>query len=105
MPSSISPVPLSAQFRHVFEVEDPASVVDGVITTRADDGVVVFVNGVEVGRANMGQGSLHNNSYATVAPQTATAVANPVRSEEHTSELQSRGHLVCRLLLEKTKNY
>src|SRR5690625_6170482 len=28
----------------------------------------------------------------------ATAV---VRSEEHTSELQSRGHLVCRLLLEK----
>src|SRR5690625_5456613 len=26
------------------------------------------------------------------------------RSEEHTSELQSRGHLVCRLLLEKKKN-
>src|SRR5690625_6223459 len=25
----------------------------------------------------------------------------PSRSEEHTSELQSRGHLVCRLLLEK----
>src|SRR2546422_7565134 len=27
-----------------------------------------------------------------------------VRSEEHTSELQSRLHLVCRLLLEKKKN-
>src|SRR3989442_2466790 len=27
-----------------------------------------------------------------------------LRSEEHTSELQSRPHLVCRLLLEKTKN-
>src|SRR5439155_16524502 len=27
------------------------------------------------------------------------------RSEEHTSELQSRGHLVCRLLLEKTKQF
>src|SRR5690625_5452697 len=26
---------------------------------------------------------------------------NTYRSEEHTSELQSRGHLVCRLLLEK----
>src|SRR5690625_6821310 len=26
------------------------------------------------------------------------------RSEEHTSELQSRGHLVCRLLLEKNKH-
>src|SRR5690348_18018670 len=28
----------------------------------------------------------------------------PVRSEEHTSELQSPVHLVCRLLLEKKKN-
>src|SRR5207253_8591905 len=28
-------------------------------------------------------------------------LAVAVRSEEHTSELQSRGHLVCRLLLEK----
>src|SRR5439155_27060024 len=30
--------------------------------------------------------------------------ASPARSEEHTSELQSRGHLVCRLLREKYKN-
>src|SRR5207253_10961728 len=30
-------------------------------------------------------------------------VALAGRSEEHTSELQSRGHLVCRLLLEKKK--
>src|SRR2546422_6254686 len=31
------------------------------------------------------------------------AARPPVRSEEHTSELQSRLHLVCRLLLEKKK--
>src|SRR5690625_6348271 len=30
-------------------------------------------------------------------------MAKNKRSEEHTSELQSRGHLVCRLLLEKKK--
>src|SRR6266699_5599009 len=29
----------------------------------------------------------------------------PPRSEEHTSELQSRPHLVCRLLLEKKKHH
>src|SRR3989440_1599650 len=29
----------------------------------------------------------------------------PIRSEEHTSELQSRSDLVCRLLLEKKKNH
>src|SRR5690625_954380 len=33
-------------------------------------------------------------------PATTITVYN-LRSEEHTSELQSRGHLVCRLLLEK----
>src|SRR5690625_5705233 len=31
------------------------------------------------------------------------AQTSAFRSEEHTSELQSRGHLVCRLLLEKKK--
>src|SRR2546429_4148910 len=33
----------------------------------------------------------------------ASAVSPTARSEEHTSELQSRLHLVCRLLLEKKK--
>src|SRR3712207_7923559 len=42
-----------------------------------------------------------------VAFTTATAfrrAGQPRRSEEHTSELQSRQYLVCRLLLEKKKN-
>src|SRR5436305_8657382 len=34
---------------------------------------------------------------------TSVASGSPPRSEEHTSELQSRPHLVCRLLLEKKK--
>src|SRR3712207_7959417 len=36
-------------------------------------------------------------------PQGATFTASKFRSEEHTSELQSRQYLVCRLLLEKKK--
>src|SRR5258708_12358628 len=36
-------------------------------------------------------------------PLLVTAISNH-RSEEHTSELQSPDHLVCRLLLEKKKN-
>ena len=35
--------------------------------------------------------------------QLVSAPLNPFRSEEHTSELQSRQYLVCRLLLEKKK--
>src|SRR5690625_6870033 len=48
--------------------------------------------------------------WALFLGMTATAIIVPLtmkgtrwRSEEHTSELQSRGHLVCRLLLEKKK--
>src|SRR3712207_7533976 len=40
---------------------------------------------------------------ARVSVLSATRSAPP-RSEEHTSELQSRQYLVCRLLLEKKKN-
>src|SRR2546430_6317130 len=37
-------------------------------------------------------------------PLPDPAVGTTVRSEEHTSELQSQSNLVCRLLLEKKKN-
>src|SRR2546429_6046725 len=42
----------------------------------------------------LGSGEIHLERQRVVA-----------RSEEHTSELQSRLHLVCRLLLEKKKKY
>src|SRR3712207_8449244 len=38
---------------------------------------------------------------SAVAIDDAPANCTPIRSEEHTSELQSRQYLVCRLLLEK----
>src|SRR5258708_14921370 len=37
--------------------------------------------------------------------RAASLICAARRSEEHTSELQSPDHLVCRLLLEKKKNY
>src|SRR5207253_7753969 len=53
-----------------------------------------------------GRSNVFNVDYGDFAPRFSIAW-NPsygsgfLRSEEHTSELQSRGHLVCRLLLEK----
>src|SRR5439155_25600097 len=46
----------------------------------------------------------HNNGDAVVRYDQLADRWLIVRSEEHTSELQSRGHLVCRLLLEKKKS-
>src|SRR5258707_1516282 len=43
------------------------------------------------------------NSWPTAMMETSKAASRD-RSEEHTSELQSRQYLVCRLLLEKKKN-
>src|SRR5690625_5631460 len=43
-----------------------------------------------------------NNIFIPYLDQQQKTVRQ-IRSEEHTSELQSRGHLVCRLLLEKKK--
>src|SRR5690606_29444674 len=37
-------------------------------------------------------------------PLLPQSIAHPLRSEEHTSELQSRDNLVCRLLLEKKED-
>src|SRR5258708_5068626 len=43
------------------------------------------------------------NRRATLQRRNITGYAQQARSEEHTSELQSPDHLVCRLLLEKKK--
>src|SRR5207253_3266140 len=47
---------------------------------------------------------LRSVSEVTSAPSMPHGTTRSNRSEEHTSELQSRGHLVCRLLLEKKKH-
>src|SRR3712207_9573692 len=43
------------------------------------------------------------STIGNFAPADAVALLQRARSEEHTSELQSRQYLVCRLLLEKNK--
>src|SRR3712207_7457320 len=52
-------------------------------------------------RAPLGAASL---SVEVFDAHVRVQLAQAVRSEEHTSELQSRQYLVCRLLLEKKKN-
>src|SRR5215510_16256174 len=49
-------------------------------------------------------GTVSQATRSTGRPSRAPIMSHSqTRSEEHTSELQSRGHLVCRLLLEKKK--
>src|SRR2546430_4413680 len=73
----------------------------------------LFRSGIH--RGEVGEGAAHVDADPVHAAQTGrrsapgsgwTSKALSVRSEEHTSELQSQSNLVCRLLLEKKKkNY
>src|SRR2546423_14430200 len=48
---------------------------------------------------------LVSNTVGSSWPRSVTTIWRMGRSEEHTSELQSLAYLVCRLLLEKKKNF
>src|SRR5690606_40826776 len=52
-------------------------------------------------RPRVQTGSPPQPPYATLPTDRVQGTESPARSEEHTSELQSRENLVCRLLLEK----
>src|SRR5215813_8846409 len=62
-----------------------------------------YVTDLEAGRRHPSPEILARIAEELTLPQ-AELEALDTRSEEHTSELQSRPHLVCRLLLEKNKN-
>src|SRR3712207_7174194 len=58
---------------------------------------------IAVPAARRGGGPIGQAAWTTSRRGPPVRVARSVRSEEHTSELQSRQYLVCRLLLEKKK--
>src|SRR3712207_7312212 len=72
-------------------------------------GVRLVAVRVLVGREQRGLDRLEDRLERDVlvaldGAQRGDVDVHPARSEEHTSELQSRQYLVCRLLLEKKKN-
>src|SRR5438552_18558336 len=66
--------------------------VNSVVPARGGDVVKLYLVRQRMDEAN----------YPTLG---ATLAVETLRSEEHTSELQSPDHLVCRLLLEKKNNF
>src|SRR3712207_7936134 len=64
---------------------------------------VAFTSSVTLSVSSSTSGSSTATASPTFLSHCAT-VASDTRSEEHTSELQSRQYIVCRLLLEKKKN-
>src|SRR5207253_5254071 len=91
-----------------FEIRDLRGTVEGREILK---GISLDVNKGEVhavmgphgsGKSTLSHTLMGHPNYTVTSGEVIFKGKN-LRSEEHTSELQSRGHLVCRLLLEKKK--
>src|SRR5699024_12683728 len=100
----LRPPPRSTLFPYTTLFRSAADAVD----ERAyyNNPLAADAGGESEGNADVGPGAdAADRSPATVPAMPAAPAPGvvPLRSEEHTSELQSRFDLVCRLLLEKKK--
>lgn len=69
---------LAAYFRKSFTIDDVGAFASYTLTTRADDGVAIYLNGEELVRQNLPTGTLTPTTYASSARSTSTALAAPV---------------------------
>src|SRR5690625_1104363 len=91
------------------QAEQSAGVIDQEAIDRINATLSGFVDsGNLVGASALireGEREVYFNAFGMADREADVPMARDtivqIRSEEHTSELQSRGHLVCRLLLEK----
>src|SRR2546429_914498 len=88
---------------HLFFFNDTATT--EIYTLSLHDALPISGGGVLADRVAQFAMAAREALASGIAVNNPAAFAAALRSEEHTSELQSRLHLVCRLLLEKKKNY
>src|SRR5690625_7030862 len=107
-PALVDPQRVAAARSHMPDAGDIADTAD-VLGMLSDPGRLKMLVALREGELCVGDltavagGSPSGVSHALQLLRAHRVVAAR-RSEEHTSELQSRGHLVCRLLLEKKKH-
>ena len=86
---------ITSYHRTSFDVSDPAAFTGFLLTTRADDGIVVYINGTEVKRTNLPAGAVGPNTFATAAPSTASAINNPVTVQIPTNLIQAGSNSIA----------
>src|SRR5258708_19669229 len=95
-PPRSTPFPYTTPFRSLPQNPNPMADTTRALTAALVDWVVKGTAPPQSRYPTLAEGQL-------VSPES-TAATREKRSEEHTSELQSPDHLVCRLLLEKKNN-
>ncbi|MGC4110223.1 MAG: PKD domain-containing protein [Nocardioides sp.] len=90
--------PITSYYRKSFQITDKTQVTSLVLNTAADDGVVVYVNGTEVGRGNMPAGNVTSSTYASTSVKTANAAPMTITVPKNllvngTNEIAAETHL------------
>src|SRR3712207_8570923 len=91
--------PYTTLFRSQFGNEDQGWVAHFLIRAVDDEAITIYGDGKQV------RDVLFVEDLVDALLLARDRIGDLARSEEHTSELQSRQYLVCRLLLEKQKVY
>ncbi|MVA75301.1 hypothetical protein GC722_04550 [Auraticoccus sp. F435] len=92
-PAGSSARAVTSYFRRTLTIPDVDQVKNLTLTTWADDGVAVYVNGKEVGRKNLGSSTISYSRYADAAPRTATAQAEPLQIQLADADVPDSGPL------------
>src|SRR3712207_8974136 len=87
----------------LFRSDEVHAVPAPVALDRADERAVARGHEPRHGQPGVGRRDVHERAGLHVDHVLTLGGVVDLRSEEHTSELQSRQYLVCRLLLEKKK--
>ena len=95
--------PRAAYFTKSFSIDPGTAATRLVLHSVANDGAVFYVNGVEVGRANMPAGPVDHLTYAHTSRSTAVATSNPVVVEVPQHLLTGAGTFV--IAVETHLNY
>src|SRR5437879_8439439 len=88
---------------HLLRVPQERPMYDSTSSLRTSRSPCEELSGPRRGPSEIGSPTSTRNPMADWQMRTKRPLRGPVRSEEHTSELQSPMYLVCRLLLEKKK--
>src|SRR2546422_3337298 len=95
-------LPYTARVRAALGSNPGGSTLSGTTTVAAVNGMASF-SPLTLDKTGTGYALTATATGLNAATSSGFNITPGARSEEHTSELQSRLHLVCRLLLEKKK--
>src|SRR5207244_12743244 len=97
------PPPSSTLFPYTTLFRSLTSVSSTAWRSKVERLTTFSTSAVAVCCSNDSRSSLSSRAFSIAITACAAKLCTSTRSEEHTSELQSPDHLVCRLLLEKKK--